>query len=150
MRLVPASQTHAAKQAAEQRDIASSARREVRNPLLALPSAKKMMALPPESKAALRALLLEMSADCRAKAEEAWRKSKAPMATYHRATGIYAGHLAKLLSPKAVPASGHEQAGGGLSDTVIQRVSRRSPVFGGLTMEWAHGRCAWARGNPPN
>jgi hypothetical protein len=103
VKLIPAPQSQAAKQRAEARDIARSARREVRNPLLALPSAKKIMELPPESKAALRALLLEMSADCRIKAEEAWRKSKSPMATYHRASGIYAGHLAKLLSPKAKP-----------------------------------------------
>jgi hypothetical protein len=30
-----------------------------------------------------------------------------------------------------------------LNDAIIQRVSRRSPVFAGLTMDWAHGRCAW-------
>lgn len=84
--------------AASSREVARSARREVRNPLLALPSVKRIQALPPESQAALRALLLDLRDDSRVRAEHSWRKSKAPLASYHKAVSIYAQHIARLLS----------------------------------------------------
>lgn len=68
----------------------------VRNPLLALAAAHGVAGLPPEAKAALRALLLGIRADARLRAEECWRKHKAPMAAYWKAVSVYAGHAARL------------------------------------------------------
>lgn len=74
-----------------------SSRIDVRNPLLALPAAAQMQALPPEAKAALKALLIDIRNDCRVRAEESWRKHKAPMAAYWKAQGVYANHAQRLL-----------------------------------------------------
>ena len=74
-----------------------SARPNVRNPLLSLPAAKAMAELPPEAKAALKALLIDVRNDCRIRAEECWRKHKAPMAAYWKAQGVYANHAQRLL-----------------------------------------------------
>ena len=70
---------------------------EVRNPLLALPSAEALKALPEESKKVLRGLLLDISRDAQAKAEKCWRRHKAPMAAYWKAVAVYAGHTARIL-----------------------------------------------------
>jgi hypothetical protein len=77
-------------------DLPRSARPAVRNPLLALPAAQRVMALPPETRAALRGLLLEIRADAQVRAAECWRKHKAPMACYWKAVAVYAGHAARL------------------------------------------------------
>lgn len=74
-------------------------RAEVRNPVLALPASARLLALDPDSKAALRAVLLDLRDDCRARAAESWRKHKAPMACYWKAVSVYANHLARLLAP---------------------------------------------------
>jgi hypothetical protein len=79
---------------------ARSNRVDVRNPLLRLPAAQAIANLPPEARAALRALLVEIGADARARADECWRKHKAPMACYWKALAVYAGHAARL-APKA-------------------------------------------------
>lgn len=74
-----------------------STKREVRNPILALPAAASIQALDPSARAALRGLLLEVQADARARAEKCWRTHKAPMAVYWKAVGVYAGHIARVL-----------------------------------------------------
>ena len=74
-----------------------SARREVRNPVLALPAARRLVELDPAARAALRAVLLDLKLDARERAGECWRKHKAPMAAYWKAVSVYAGHLARLL-----------------------------------------------------
>lgn len=74
-----------------------SVRATVRNPLLALPAAADLQRLPADAKAALRALLLEIRTDARARANECWRKHKAPMAAYWKAVAVYANHTARLL-----------------------------------------------------
>ena len=76
-----------------------SLRAEVRNPLLLLPSASAMSNLDPAAKAALRALLKDLQADSRKRAEEAWKAGKAPMAVYWRAVSVYANHSSRLLKP---------------------------------------------------
>ncbi len=76
---------------------ARSNRREVRNPVLALPAARKLDSLSDDSRAILRVLLLEIQADARLRADESWRRHKAPMALYWKAVGVYAGHIARLL-----------------------------------------------------
>lgn len=69
----------------------------VRNPILALPAAAAIAGLPADSRAALRALLRDLAADARARAETSWRRHKAPMAVYWKAVAVYAGHLARAL-----------------------------------------------------
>ncbi len=68
----------------------------VRNPLLALESAQRVADLSPEARAALRALLKDIAADARVRAEKCWRTHKAPMAAYWKAVAVYAGHASRL------------------------------------------------------
>jgi len=74
-----------------------SARREVRNPLLALPGVRVLADLSPDSREALCVALRSIQADARRRADECWRKHKAPMAAYWKAVAVYAGHLARVL-----------------------------------------------------
>ncbi|TSK07799.1 MAG: hypothetical protein FPO08_00350 [Geobacter sp.] len=74
-----------------------SVKAEVRNPLLALPSSRAIMALPEDVKATLRRLLLDLRKDAQEKADKSWRSHKAPMAVYWKACAVYAGHIARLL-----------------------------------------------------
>lgn len=69
----------------------------VRNPLLALQSAQRLRGLPPEARASIRALLIEIRKDAQARAEQCWRRHKAPMAAYWKAVAVYAWHTARLL-----------------------------------------------------
>lgn len=70
----------------------------VRNPILALPGAALLQKLPPESRAALRAILIEIRNDCRKRAEDCWKNHKAPMACYWKACGVYANHISRALA----------------------------------------------------
>jgi hypothetical protein len=72
---------------------------EVRNPVLALRSARRLQELPPDVRALLRDILLETRVDANAKAEESWRRRKGPIACYWRAVSTYALHLARVLRP---------------------------------------------------
>ena len=74
-----------------------SIRADVRNPLLKLPAAQRLAELPPDAQALLKQLLLEIRDDCRVRADECWRKHKAPMAAYWKAAGVYANHTSRLL-----------------------------------------------------
>ena len=76
-----------------------SARREVRNPLLALPAMKAVLDLPAESRLALVALLNDLSADAAARADKSWRTHKGPMASYWKAVSVYAKHLRAAVRP---------------------------------------------------
>ena len=76
-----------------------SIRADVRNPLVLLPGAEQIRALPPEAKAALLTLLDSIRADARRRADQCWKKHKAPMAAYWKAVAVYAGHLRKLCRP---------------------------------------------------
>lgn len=76
-----------------------SARREVRNPVLRLPSAQKILALPVESRRPLGVLLRELSADANAQAQTSWRQHKGVMAAYWKAVSVYAKHLARVIDP---------------------------------------------------
>lgn len=68
------------------------------NPLLRLPAAHKLLALPAEQRAPLEALMRELRADADREAENAWRRRKGPMAAYWRAVSTYARHVAHALS----------------------------------------------------
>lgn len=79
---------------------ARSNRREVRNPVLKLPAAKRLIAFladQPELRAEFRGLLRDLRAEAVAEGEKCWRKHKGPMAAYHKAAGVYAGHIARVL-----------------------------------------------------
>ena len=74
-----------------------SLREDVRNPLMRLAAARKIQELPIESRMALKSLLLDLRRDAQARADESWRRHKAPMAAYWKAVAVYAGHTARLL-----------------------------------------------------
>jgi len=76
---------------------ARSSRREVRNPVLALPAARALQALPPEVREHLAQLLGELAADAQGRATVAWQTHKAPMAAYWKACAVYSGHLRRVL-----------------------------------------------------
>jgi hypothetical protein len=77
---------------------ATRARRaDVRNPILALPSATRLAALHPSVRIELRTLLLDLRRDAQARADDCWRRHKAPMAAYWKAVAVYAGHIARVL-----------------------------------------------------
>jgi hypothetical protein len=74
-----------------------SNRPEVRNPVLALPSARRLHQLDPASRAALRAVLEDLRRDAHPRAETHWRARKGWSAAYWRAVGVYSGHLSRAL-----------------------------------------------------
>lgn len=57
-------------------------RAEVRNPLVALPSFRRVAALDEPTRAVLRSMLLDLRDDARVRAQLCWRKHKPPMAAY--------------------------------------------------------------------
>ncbi|MCF8708633.1 hypothetical protein [Rhizorhapis sp. SPR117] len=80
---------------------ARSNRAEVRNPILTLPAVARLRALDPETRAILQDLLLELQQDARQRAEARWRSRKPPLAAYWAACGVYAGHIARVIGPRA-------------------------------------------------
>lgn len=72
-------------------------RAAVRNPILALPAMTALRQLTPDTRTALRAILIDLAADARTRADESWRRHKAPMAAYWKAVSVYAGHIARVL-----------------------------------------------------
>jgi hypothetical protein len=75
-----------------------SSRREVRNPLLALPEAKAIMDQPREDRIIQAALFRAFAAACRKKAQVCWDTHKAPMAVYWKAVSVVAGHVARIMA----------------------------------------------------
>lgn len=74
-----------------------AARAAVRNPMLVLPGVAALRRLDPDIRAHLRTILVELAGDARARADDSWRRHKAPMAAYWKAVSVYAGHLARVL-----------------------------------------------------
>ncbi len=74
-----------------------SNRADVRNQLMQLPAAVELRRLPIEARRALYLLLTEIAEDARTRAEQCWRKHKAPMAAYWKAVAVYANHTRRLL-----------------------------------------------------
>ena len=91
--------------------LARSSRVDVRNPVLALPAAARLRSLPVEARTALAEVLREIAADARARADESWRKHKAPMAAYWKAVAVYAGHIARVVSRPASHTDGESPTG---------------------------------------
>lgn len=78
-----------------------SNRREVRNPILALPGTQALLALPPETRQVIADLLADIVAEARRRAQQSWIKNKGPMAAYWKAVGAYAEHIRRLVKPRA-------------------------------------------------
>lgn len=74
-----------------------SNRPDVRNPILQLPGALALRELDPATKEAIATALRSIQMDARTRAEECWRRHKAPMACYWKAVSVYAGHLARAV-----------------------------------------------------
>jgi hypothetical protein len=85
-----------------------SSRREVRNPILALPAAQRLAELDPATRAALCDLLRDLAQDAADRAQKSWRQSKAPMAAYWKAVSIYAKHLRSVVR-RAPPKVAHRR-----------------------------------------
>lgn len=71
---------------------------EVRhNPILGLPSWRRLRRLPPRARRELSRVLEELRADADARAERSWKFRHAPMAAYWRAVAVYSRHLGRAL-----------------------------------------------------
>ena len=86
---------------ATERIPARSNRAEVRNPILTLPAVARLRALDPETRRVLQDILIELQQDARLRAEASWRSRKPPLASYWAACGVYAGHIARAIGPRA-------------------------------------------------
>lgn len=82
-----------------------SNRREVRNPVLALPATARLLALPAEQRQVIYEILGDLTADARQRAQVSWRQNKGPMAAYWKAVGAYAHHFRRLAKPSPIPHS---------------------------------------------
>ncbi|WJN72053.1 hypothetical protein OH687_38635 (plasmid) [Burkholderia anthina] len=77
------------------------------NPLLQLPAAHDLLALPIESRHAVASVLRALRTQANAQAEIAWSRRKGPMAAYWRAVATYARHLAHAVdNGRSGPKSG--------------------------------------------
>lgn len=76
---------------------ARSNKPEVRNPLLALPSAARASEMPPAARAWLLVFLQDVRRDAQQRATKSWQSHKAPQALYWKVVAVYAGHMARVL-----------------------------------------------------
>lgn len=67
------------------------------NPLLKLPAAQELLALPIEQRRVIERLMRELRADADRQAETAWKRRKGPMAGYWRSVATYTRHVAHAL-----------------------------------------------------
>jgi hypothetical protein len=71
---------------------------EIRNPIKGLGAFEALRSLPPESRAALRAVLFDLRDQAKAKADYYWnQKAKPWSAVYFRVIAVYAQHIARAL-----------------------------------------------------
>lgn len=68
------------------------------NPLLSLPTALDLAALPAEQRAPIVALLRDLRNDANQLAEACWKRRREPMAPYWRAVATCARHTAHALA----------------------------------------------------
>ncbi|AUW59415.1 hypothetical protein C1T17_16305 [Sphingobium sp. SCG-1] len=78
--------------------IQRSSRASVRNPVLRLPAVAALRNLDEQPRQQLVDALRAIQADARDRANECWRKHKAPMAAYWKAVSVYSGHIARSIS----------------------------------------------------
>jgi len=75
------------------------ARREVRNPVLLLPAAQGILALPIDSRRPLGILLRQLADQANDQAQTSWKQNKGIMAAYWKAVSVYSKHLARVIDP---------------------------------------------------
>lgn len=68
-----------------------------RNPLLALPAGRALLALPKSDRERIEAVMRDLREQANTEAENAWKRRKGPMAAYWRAVSTYARHVAHAL-----------------------------------------------------
>lgn len=68
-----------------------------RNPLLALPSARRLYDLDPTTRAIVADIFTDMAKEADRLAELSWCRRKAPMAAYWRAVCTYGRHFARAV-----------------------------------------------------
>lgn len=76
-----------------------SRRADVRNPVLGLPSARLLRGMPSDARLLIAVLLFDLSSDARRRARASWDSRKAFVAAYWATVAVYAGHIARVLSP---------------------------------------------------
>jgi hypothetical protein len=81
--------------------ISRSARREVRNPVLALPSAPFVQALPVEIRAPLGDCLRQLAREANAEDRAAWQGAGWRDSGYWSTAAVYAQHLARAIAPRS-------------------------------------------------
>lgn len=74
-----------------------SSQREVRNPVFALPAAKRLAELDPATREVVADILADLARDAGQRAQASWLKNKGPMAAYWKAVGVYAKHIRQVL-----------------------------------------------------
>ncbi len=79
---------------------ARSARAEVRNPVLALPSFRALQSLLPEQRVLLVVLLLDLQSAARDRAARSWACRKVVIAAYWSAVAVYSWHFARCLGER--------------------------------------------------
>lgn len=70
---------------------------QVRNPVLDLPGIAELKALAPVQRGAVVRVLESLSKDARLRADNSWKRHKAPMACYWKAVAVYARHIARAI-----------------------------------------------------
>lgn len=78
-----------------------SSRVEVRNPVLTLPAMRRIAEQDTISRGDLRELLAEAKTECQARADQCWRRHKAPMASYWKSWAVNLGHMRRALGRAA-------------------------------------------------
>ncbi|WP_237751518.1 hypothetical protein [Sphingobium sp. DC-2] len=74
-----------------------SSRAEVRNPVLGLPAARLIQAMPADTRALLSVLLLDLAAEACHRSRSSWERRKVFVAAYWATVAVYAGHIARVL-----------------------------------------------------
>lgn len=91
------------------------ARREVRNPVLLLPAAQGILALPIEARRPLGLLLRQLADQANDGAHRSIKRNKFVMAAYWKAVSVYAKHLARVIDPasarRPLTTKQHNEAG---------------------------------------
>ncbi|MHA6767672.1 hypothetical protein [Sphingobium ummariense] len=74
-----------------------SNRAEIRNPVLALPAARLLATIDPDTRTILAFLLHDLQQDARSRSRQSWDRRKAFMAAYWAAVATYTGHILRAL-----------------------------------------------------
>ncbi|GGJ56267.1 hypothetical protein [Sphingopyxis bauzanensis] len=127
---------------------ARSARAEVRNPVLALPSFRALQSLLPEQRVLLVALLLDLQSDARDRAARSWASRKAMIAAYWSAVAVYSGHLARCLGERRGrrPRARFELVQEGFPDLVVEGWEAASTTYSVRREECGLGARDFPRG----